>query len=156
HYWSSLIWIADIHELATSERSLDWRILRERAHSTGTLEFVHLALRMSSAVFQHPLPPEMEASSRDASSMESVFSDCMNCLVGNASDPGPHSILLRLRPHRSWQLAYLLRLAVTPGSVEWSWMRLPRGLSFGYFAFRVLRPVALAFRKLAAFVRGKA
>jgi Uncharacterised nucleotidyltransferase len=150
HRWNRLVWLSDIAEIIQQHADLDWdHILREaRAHRAERM--LLLGLSLTQKLLRTPLPENINLLAEDKS-VVSLNSQVCQALIrpSEPSELAAHLFLIRTREHWIDRVRYILRFILTPASVEWSLVRLPRIFSPLYSALRITR----GFLKLGTLAR---
>jgi predicted nucleotidyltransferase len=147
HAWKQLSWLCDIAQLARS-RSLDLAALRIQAARLGIERIVAVSFLVAYKLLGAAVPAQLDVE-RDAKA-ESVAQRIVQLIVAE-EELDPESVayfrlMMELRERWKDSASFCWRLLVTPGSGEWSAVRLPGAL---FPLYRVVRVGRLAGRLIS-------
>jgi predicted nucleotidyltransferase len=147
HAWKQLSWLCDIAQLARS-RSLDWAALRIQAARLGIERIVAVSFLVAYKLLGAAVPAQLDVE-RDAKT-ESLAQRIVQLIVAE-EELDPESVayfrlMMELRERGKDRASFCWRLLVTPGSGEWSAVRLPGAL---FPLYRVVRVGRLAGRLIS-------
>ena len=147
HAWKQLSWLCDIAQLARS-RSLDWAALRIQAAGLGIERIVAVSFLVAYKLLGAAVPAQLDVE-RDAKT-ESLAQRIVQLIVAE-EELDPESVayfrlMMELRERGKDRASFCWRLLVTPGSGEWSAVRLPGAL---FPLYRVVRVGRLAGRLIS-------
>ena len=142
HSWMQLSWLCDIAKLSES-RALDWNALQQEAQRLGILRIVAVSLLLANKLLAAALPQQLNIN--DDPAVERLVRKILREIV-TTSKFDKESLryfrrLMDLRERRRDRLSFLWRLWITPGSGEWTTMRLPAPLFPRYRVIRMFRLV---------------
>jgi hypothetical protein len=154
HGWKQLKQVCDVAELLRRYPSANWGALQRRAQALGALRMLRLGVLLAHEALDAPLPAALAVA--DDAVAQQLCREIMNQLtsdtvaIGEAdqrSFPGYHA---RLRERRRERVSEALRRVFIPNMDDWRALALPDSLVFLHY---VLRPLRLARRGLASFLR---
>ncbi len=132
HKWSSLKWLADIHELC-SVAAINWNQVKEKAGRFDLDTFAGPTLAACSALFGTPIPANLR--SRPLPADIRLFPDSLS-----PSESWRVALFYpRLLKRPSDKLRWLAQTFFVAGLADQKFIRLPDSLSFLYYALRPLR-----------------
>ena len=144
HLWEKLGWICDIAELVRTHRGMDWDRVAAQAHELRSERLLGLGLLLASDLLGADVPEPALGRARADQVVRALGVQVRDQLQRSA---GPsHGNLevrifhVRLRERLRDKLWYCFRIVTTPNQAEWTLLRLPGPLSFGY---RLVRPPRL-------------
>jgi hypothetical protein len=142
HSWMQLSWLCDIAKLSES-RALDWNALQQEAQRLGILRIVAVSFLLANQLLAAALPQPLKLS--DDPAVNLLVQKILREIAAN-SEFDPESLryfrrMMDLRERRRDRFSFLWRLWITPGSAEWTTMRLPGSLFPLYRVIRMFRLV---------------
>jgi hypothetical protein len=148
HGWSQIPCLCDIAQLARS-RAPDWKALRLEAEGLGIMRIVDISFLLSHKLLATELPLQFNVQ-HDAAA-ETLAQQILRQMVDD-EDFDPESVayfrlMMDLRERRRDRATLAWRLWVTPGTGEWSAVRLPDVL---FPLYRVVRMIRLAGRMISS------
>jgi hypothetical protein len=150
HAWARLSWICDINRAVRSQ-AIDWSVVEERARQLGIVRVLTIGLRIAEKVLGIPRVEACEFTAHDA--IAEAISDQVWKLLLSSSDYDVESLayfrlMARSRERVSDKMRFWWRLALTPGTGEWSAVHLPETMVPLYRVVRLSRLVGRAFSSL--------
>ena len=147
HLWERLAWICDVAELIKTRTDLTWRVLLERAESTGNERMLFLGLYLANSLLNAPLPPQIMSKLTADTTVASLADQVSQRLFdGLVQTPASISQSFRfnwaLREGWRSRLRYC-RLLLQPTDADIETVPLPRPLRFAYY---LMRPFGLLRR----------
>lgn len=154
HAWARLSWICDIDRTVRSQ-AIDWSVVEERARQLGIVRLVTIGLRVAEKTLGTPRVDSCAFSAHDA--IGDAISNQVESLLLSSSDYDVESLAyFRLMTHSRERVSdktrFLWRLALTPGTGEWSAIHLPEVM---FPLYRVVRVSRLMGRAFARFLPGQ-
>lgn len=139
HLWEQLSWLCDIGQLATFPQ-LDWNAIRDESRRLGIERILYLNLLLASKLLGSLLPPFIQAQDKTTT----ILTDEIQRVIERSEHYDTESVpyfrlMMRLRERRRDRARFFSHLAFTPGTGEWSAVRLPDGLSPLYRLVRFSR-----------------
>ena len=147
HLWERLAWICDVAELVKTRSDLNWRVLVERAESTGNDRMLFLGLYLANSLLNAPLPEQVMSKIAADTVVASLADQVSKRLFGGVGQT-PASISQSFRFNwalrEGWRsrLRYC-RLLLQPTDADVETVPLPRQLRFAYY---LMRPFGLLRR----------
>jgi len=150
HAWARLSWICDIDRTVRSQ-AIDWSVVEERARQLGIVRVVKIGLRVAEKTVGTPRVDGCEFTAHDA--VAEGISDDIQKLLLSSSDYDVESLayfrlMARSRERIFDKIRFWWRLALTPGTGEWSAVHLPETMVPLYRVVRLSRLVGRAFSSL--------
>lgn len=147
HLWERLAWICDVAELSKTRADLDWRIVFERAASSGSERMLLLGLCLANRLLDAPLPEHVKSKLSADTKVDSLANEVLKRLfggVGQAPASMSESFRFNWALRAGWRsrLRYC-RLLFQPTDADIETIPLPRPLSFAYY---LMRPYGLLRR----------
>ncbi len=141
HLWNRLVWLSDISELIQLHAGLDWEYVLRQAHVGNAERMLLLGLSLTHTVFGTALPENIHLRLADDKTVVSLKKQVCQTLVrpSETGELAAHVFLIRTRERWIYKIRYVLRFILTPASVEWSMVSLPKILFPLYVALRVAR-----------------
>lgn len=153
HFWTRLCWVCDVAEVIHSRPSIDFDALLARSRALGAEGMTLLGLILAHHVLGAAVPPPVLAQARRSVHAQAaeldrrLFDEHENDDVQRgarmqlAGAGLAQTLLFHLRVREKWGsgVRYVLYRAFTPTTLERDWVRLPRWLSFLYYAVRPVR-----------------
>ena len=152
HLWNRLVWVSDISEFIQLHADLDWEYVLRQARVARAERIFLLGLSLAHTVFRTALPENIHLRLAGDKTVVSLNQQVCQTLV-RASETGQlaaHVFLIRTRERWIDKIRYVLRFILTPASVEWSLVSLPKIFFPLYSALRITR----GFLKLGILARG--
>jgi hypothetical protein len=171
HQWERVSWIADIAHLVSRHRRIDYDRLIAQARRRGAARILAVGLTLAQKLLDAPVPEKIIAEWHCGPVVQELAEECSaRILSGSTQLPVADRRVVNLRfrerlrdrarcclwagelppePHRSllpppFRYCVKLAIAVTPNERDYSWIAVPKGLSFLYW---LLRPVRLAWMR---------
>jgi Uncharacterised nucleotidyltransferase len=148
HAWARLSWLCDISETMKTQ-NISYQRVRNQAQNLGIMRIVAVSVLLAHRVLGTPCPAPLVEMDNDEkiNSLGKQIRQVMNA----ADEYDPESLdyfrlMVELRERRRDKLRFLWRLALTPGTGEWSTIRLP---AFLFPLHRLVRLGRLTRRLLA-------
>ena len=141
HQWNRLVWLSDIAEIIQQRADLDWDCAVRQARLHRAERMLLLGLSLTHTVFGTALPENISARLTEDKSVVSLNRQVCQTLI-RGSEPGElaaHVFLIRTRERWIDKIRYILRFILTPASVEWSLVRLPKIFFPLYSVLRITR-----------------
>ncbi len=138
HVWSELSLICEIAQLMKTQ-SMDWEIISKRASELGIERIVAVNLLLAQKFVGPPIPLAVGADPETSRLAQCISSVLAAGGVYDAESSSYFKLMMRLRERWTDRLRFLLRLAFTPSSGEWTAIRLPAMLFPLYSIVRVVR-----------------
>jgi hypothetical protein len=152
HGWMQLSWLCDIAQLARSQ-ALDWAALQAEAERLGIARIVAVTFLLAHKLLGASVPAQLDLAQldleRDARTGELAQRIMQLMLAEEEFDPESVAyfrLMMALRERWQDRVSFCWRLLVTPGSGEWSAVRLPGAL---FPLYRVVRVCRLAGRLIS-------
>ena len=147
HCWERLGWICDVAELLRRTPALDLSGMLAQARSLGVERIMLLGLRLAAELLDVPLPEDVACRARDDRVVGALAAQVRATLFRRMPTGSSHSWesrLFHLRTRERWRdrLRYCARVALTPTSGDWAWLRLPDALYPFYYVARPIRLIA--------------
>ena len=155
HQWERVAWICDVAELLRRAAGLDPEQVLARARPIGAERMTLLGLRLARDLLDAPLPDTVarraQADAAVARLAVQVQSALFRHTPGLPRDRAELSAF-HLRAQDRWRdrLRYCARVALTPSTGDWAWLRLPDAV---YPLYYVARPIRLAVKYGARLIR---
>ena len=143
HLWNRLVWLSDISELIQLHTDLDWEHVLRQACAVRAERMLLLGLSLTHTLFGTALPEDIRRRLAEDKTAASLNQQVCQSLI-RASETGElaaHVFLIKTREHWMDKIRYVLRFILTPASVEWSLVSLPKILFPLYSALRIARGV---------------
>ncbi|MCC6198406.1 MAG: nucleotidyltransferase family protein, partial [Burkholderiales bacterium] len=145
--WWRLLWVADVAALVHRHTTVDWDALLGQARTSGVLRMLLLGLALAQDLFASKLPGEVQAAiARDRECARLVLRSCAH-LFDSAHGVGSVNNLsryhLRARERFADRARYVLRVLTTPGVNHYRMVTLPRPLTGGYVAIKLVHDYIL-------------
>jgi len=131
----------DIAEIIHQHADLDWDNAVRQARVHRAERMLLLGLSLTHTVFRTALPEYIRVRLTEDKSVVSLNRQVCQTLI-RGSEPGEliaHVFLIKTRERWIDKIRYILRFILTPASVEWSVVRLPKIFFPLYTALRVTR-----------------
>ena len=146
HAWERLEWILDYGQLVRTSQSLDWSRIALAARRRGFESALLLALRLASDLMGVPVPQALAAQVEGDRRVQDLASRVVASVAATepfAEQPWSRLRAFSLSARERWRdrVRYVADLALTPGSEDWTLLRLPNAL---YGLYYLLRPIRLA------------
>jgi hypothetical protein len=141
HRWNTLVWLSDIAEIIQLHADLDWDYAVRQARVHRAERMLLLGLSLTHTVFGTALPENISVRLTEDKSVVRLNRQVCQTLI-RGSEPGElaaHVFLIRTRERWIDKIRYILRFTLSPTSVEWSLVRLPKIFSPLYSALRITR-----------------
>ncbi|MBV8051522.1 MAG: nucleotidyltransferase family protein [Acidobacteriaceae bacterium] len=154
HIWVQLSWVCDIAELAGSPK-IHWDIVWAAAERLGIRRILAVSVMLAHRLLGSDLPNLLQ-NWCGQDSLSEILTEQISCRLSEGTSCETESLdyfnfMLRLRERWRDRLRFLWRLVWTPGTGEWSAVRLPENLAFVYHLVRLGRLVCKVFgSRLAA------
>ena len=153
HLWERLAWIRDIAALIRGFPSLDATLVLDRAAEAHVRRMVVVGLWLAELVVGVGPPAAVHAAMAadpKANTLAIELRSALGSAVPARTEPDPpfRPMHLLLRERRRDRALHVGRLALSPTLEDWRAVRLPSGLSLGYY---LIRP----FRLLGKYVFGR-
>ena len=149
HVWGRLSWVCDIAEAMRSQ-AVDYDCVRREAHALGIERILAITLWLGNELLESPSPSEFDEYRSNDPEAERLGQEIRLRLVRtseyNTESADYFRLMLRLRERRQDKIRFLVRLATTPSTGEWSAVRLPPPLFSLYPAVRLLRLAGRALK----------
>jgi hypothetical protein len=141
HLWNRLVWLSDISELIQLHSDLDWEHVMRQARVGKAERMLLLGLSLTHTLFGTALPQNIHLRLAEDKTVERLNKQVCQTLVraSETSELAAHVFLIRTRERWIDKSRYVLRFIVTPASVEWSLVSLPKIFFPLYVALRVAR-----------------
>jgi len=145
HMWERLSWVSDLSGLLNSEPELDWPLLIRSARQSGCERFVLLGVSLARRLFGTALPKQIEEQLKLDPTIELLAVEIVERLTlsFNAKPRMPGlaaQLIFHLRARRRWQdKVRYLGFVFSPTDEDLHRFRLPKHLTFAYYALRPLR-----------------
>lgn len=152
HHWARLMWICDVAQIVRTYPALDWARVGRHAVRLGVSPAVGTGLLVASLVLDAPVPERILLSyARDGKCRAAAVEASRDVLTGGLAKRTYfyRAFLSKIRlmnhrrdqlRHAKWFLGSAVR-KIFPTEADRAALRLPRALSFLYYA---LRPIRLA------------
>jgi hypothetical protein len=150
HAWNRAAWMADIAGMLVRCDRMRWDRVRDIAQRYGAARMVRVGLILASEVCGIGIPKDMQAdveSDCDAPLLAEKVLDALR--AGDGSEPSKGTAMgFHLRVKDRWRdkVAYVLRLALTPGYSDWANGRFPDRSYPLYYVTRPFRLLISIFR----------
>ncbi|MBD2387131.1 nucleotidyltransferase domain-containing protein [Cylindrospermum sp. FACHB-282] len=151
HGWERLGWICDIAQLVTLYQESDWNSVLSKSRTLGSERILLLGLFLAhdllgtalpSAISQRVLADPM-VTSLAKQVREGLFCETVN----SSSISGNSFFYIQARERIQDRVKYFL-LSTVPNARDWSFLQLPRSLSFLYYLIRPIRLVSKYGKRL--------
>jgi Uncharacterised nucleotidyltransferase len=141
HQWNRLVWLSDIAEILQLHADLDWDYVVRQARVHRAERMLLLGLSLTHIVFGTALPENIRVRLTEDKAVVSLNRQVCRALIRGSelSELAAHVFLIRTRERWIDKIRYILRFILTPTSVEWSLVRLPKIFFPLYSALRVTR-----------------
>ena len=158
HVWDRLSRISDIAETLKCFPDLNWDQIEQKAIQSGSKRILFLGLRLAADLLNAPL----DLSTRHKAERDTAISSLMETIVDDLfTEPEKRQGFLKqedqfqimhvkMRERFRDQLRYCALVALTPSVGEWSAVKLPASLYFGYRIVRIVRLFWKSFRRILA------
>ncbi len=147
HQWSRLSMLRDVAEMAKHEE-IDWPKLHATATSMGIARIVATSFLLANRLLEAPLPPFPVPNFSGEKSLSQTIRFLVSGTDSEIDSPKYFRSWLGLRERWRDRIAFLWRLAITPGIGEWQAVRLPESLAHFYFLARVWRLLGKAWNQI--------
>jgi len=141
HRWNRLVWLSDIAEIIQQHADLDWDCAVRQARVHRAERMLLLGLSLTHTVFGTALPKNITVRLTEDKSVVSLNRQVCQTLIrgSETGELAAHVFLIRTRELWIDKIRYILRFILTPTSVEWSLVRLPKIFFPLYSALRITR-----------------
>jgi hypothetical protein len=141
HGWNRLVWLSDIAEIIQLHADLDWDYALRQARVNRAERMLLLGLSLTHTVFGTALPENIRVRLTEDKSVVSLNREVCQTLIRGSepSELAAHVFLIRTRERWIDKIRYILRFILTPTSVEWSLVRLPKIFFPLYSVLRITR-----------------
>ena len=150
HLWDQLKWICDVAYLTDRRPDLDWAGLLAAAAGSGTSRMLSLGLTVAHELLGAELHPRVLRHARSDRMAQRMAAQLIRRLFDRARTPlgagALRSLYVRMRERRADRVRLrlepalaLVRAVFVPNARDRTLVRLPRTLSFVYFAIRPIR-----------------
>ena len=142
HLWRQLQWVCDVAEFVRSCEDFDWPRLFERAQRLGMERMLLLGLLLAHNLLGAPLPGPSQARLR-AHPVVHVLAQEVQGRMFAEGEAAPSMLLIRrfhlaARERARDKVRYAF-FALTPTPKDWTFLALPKALSFVYYLLRPVR-----------------
>jgi hypothetical protein len=150
HAWARLSWICDI-DRAVRSQAIDWSVVEERARQLGVVRVVTIGLNIAEKLLGTPRVDSCDFIAPDA--IAEAIADHIQKLLLSPSDYDVESLayfrlMARSRERVTDKVRFWWRLALTPGTGDWSAVHLPVTMVPLYRVVRLSRLVGKTFSSL--------
>jgi hypothetical protein len=143
HIWSCLRWICDVAALIGAHPKMNWEMVLQEAHRTGSRRMLFLGLLLASDLLRAPLPEHIRRTIHTDGAAKSLALTVSNDLFRPGLPGGFERawFQFRMRERRRDGVRYCISMALVPTPADWGYPRLPPSIHSLYY---LLRPIRLA------------
>ena len=149
HTWDKLIWVCDIAALSQAHANINWDQLLQRAEKLDVERMLLLGLSLAHHLLDMALPESIARRLQTDTVVTQLTNDVRERIFqGTKAQEWPQQKLkriafdLRTRGHpRNWipLCLYVIKSLLIPHDKDYSFISLPRSLSFLYYLIRPIR-----------------
>jgi len=143
HLWTRLAWICDVAEILKTRKDLDWTALCAQAQFTGTERMLLLGLHLANALFDAPLPDELNSPVLSDKTTALLAREVAVALFDGIEPVIPslrQSFGFNIRLRDSWRSRVrYCRFLFKPTDGDLGAVNLPGSLTFAYYIMRPFR-----------------
>jgi len=144
HQWETLGWIADVAQLTSIHKDMDWERVMNQAAESSMKRILFLGLYLARDMLGAKVPDEITSKLENDSAIPSLAKEvCKRIFTETESLPGEAErfvFYLRMRENLKDKMEYCFRRLFTSTITDWSLLRLPAPF---FLFYRFLRPFRL-------------
>jgi hypothetical protein len=142
HLWERLAWVCDIAELLAAHDQIDWRVVIDRASSSGTRRMLFLGLHLTSEMFDARLPDEIREEIKSDPVISALAAFIVNHIFNEpeAAASSFKAFLFQVKSRERFRdkIRYF-GFAISPTDADVAAVSLPRYASVLYYVLRPIR-----------------